>query len=90
MHGQGGSLVGAQRQGGRDGGAHALTGARVRGCASQEEVKRKQQQLKEVRVAFLEEELPALVAKNSSLGERPAAAPAPRPLPVPRLRGAGG
>ena len=36
--------------------------------ALQEEEKRKQQQLKEVRVAFLEEELPALVAKKSSLG----------------------
>ena len=35
---------------------------------SQEEDKRKRQQLKEARIAFLEEELPALVAKGASLG----------------------
>eukprot|EP00983_Pelagomonas_calceolata_P133848 1162005-Pelagomonas_calceolata.AAC.8 len=48
--------------------------APVAGCEQQharmhEEQRRKQQQLKEVRVAFLEEELPALVAKRVSLGE---------------------
>jgi hypothetical protein len=35
----------------------------------QEEEKRKRAQLKEVRIAFLEEELPALVAKGMKLGE---------------------
>ncbi len=36
---------------------------------TQEEEKRKRQQLKEARIAFLEEEVPALVAKGASFGE---------------------
>lgn len=36
---------------------------------SEEEEKKKRQVLKEARIAFLEEEIPALVAKGASLGE---------------------